>query len=485
MGARQLIHTLGRFLTGPAPAVALSVLLLAAVFMLTAAAKRSEVFSGYYTVLLAVNALGIIALTVLIAVSLLRLVRQFRAGAPGSRLGLRLLGMFVLIALIPLVTVYYLSVQFISKGIDSWFDVRIEQALDDALMLGRASLEAVKDHRTRRAQQFASRLSEITSPIEMVSEMDELREQTGITEMTLFSHKGRVIAASSLQARSLFPVAPGEAIQSVFRRTARYANIEPGPEGLRLRIIVPVFSRVLGQPLRALQVVQPLPLRHAQLGESVQAAFAEYERLAFLRQPLKFSFVLTLTLVTLMTLLLAVLGAIYISRRLVAPLGELAEGTRAVAAGDYRKTLPVGSADEFGVLAKSFNEMTRRIHKAQSQARASHREADRQRVYLETVLGHLSSGVFSFDRNRHLRTQNTTANEILDVSLNEMAGTTLEEIALAEPRLEPFLQRVLDCARQGQAEWQFEVTLFGARGRQVLICRGTRQIGRASCRERV
>lgn len=475
--------TLNRYVTGPVPAFVLSALLIAAIFMLSAAAQHSKVFGGFYSTLLLINVLGIVALLVLILANLYRLARQFRARVLGSRLTLRLLGMFVLLAVIPLAVVYYFSVQFLNKGIDSWFDVRIEQALDDALLLGRTSLEAIKQDQVREVEDMATRLELVETDRAVIQVLEELREEAGYLEITLLSQDGRVIAWSSSDPGALIPNRPSETILSGPRQGKAHANLEPmADSGLLLRVVVPVFPRTVSEPLRLLQVLQPLPLRYAKLGENVQSAFAEYEKLAYLRGPLKFGFILTLTLVTLMTLLIAVWAAIFFSRRLAAPLRDLAEGTRAVAEGDYRKQLPVSSTDELGVLVRSFNDMTRQIHQAQTEARRSHREAENQRTYLETVLAHLSSGVLSFDRHHQLRTQNATASQILGIEVGADKRQRLEQIAGDYPRLGSFCHAILEAMHKDVSEWQSEVTVFGARGRQILLCRGTRLPGQSGRR---
>ena len=219
-----------------------------------------------------------------------------------------------------------------------------------------------------------------------------------------------MIASSSGDAISLTPSAPDDTVFARIRQRKTYAQVEPLFDGgLQLRIAVPVISDRMGDPVRLLQGLYPLPLRYSRLGESVQSASDEYNRLKFLRQPLKLNFVITLTLVPLMTTLIALRIAIYTTRRIVAPLRELAEGTRAVASGDYLKQLPVHSTDELGVLVSSFNQMTNQIRLAQEATANSQQQTEAQRTYLETVLTHLSSGVLSLAKDGTLRTHNTIA----------------------------------------------------------------------------
>jgi nitrogen fixation/metabolism regulation signal transduction histidine kinase len=222
-----------------------------------------------------------------------------------------------------------------------------------------------------------------------------------------------------------------------------------------------------------LQVLQALPPRYAKLGESVQSAFAEYEKLVYLRGPLKFGFTLTLSLIALLTLLIAVWAAIFSARRLVAPIRELAEGTHAVAQGDYQKQIPVTSHDEIGILVDSFNDMTRRIHRAQTQTKRSQQEAEIQRAYLETVLGHLSSGVLTFNQRLLLRTYNTAAGLILGVDLKTGERKSLAWLAKHLPALRPFTDTVEQAAAAGETEWQTQIQLPVNGHHRTLMLHGT------------
>ncbi|MFL6655277.1 MAG: HAMP domain-containing protein, partial [Sulfurifustis sp.] len=414
MGSEQRLDDLERtavknYFTGIVPLMALSVLLVASLFMMSAAAQNSATFGRMYSLLLIVNILGIATLLALIVVNLYSLVRQYRARVMGSRLTLRLLAMFIALAVVPVAVVFFFSIQTLNRGIDTWFDVKIEQALNDALLLGRTSLDALKQELVKTANEMATEL-EASTERTVLPTLNYLREVHAIGELTLLSQDGRIIASSSQEgpeSGTLLPDRPGDEILARIRQGQSYANLDATPRaGLRLRVVVPVYSRDVGAPIRILQVLQPLPSRYAKLGESVQTAYAEYEKLVYLRTPLKFSFTLTLSLVALLTMLIALWAAIFSARRLVAPIRELAEGTRAVALGDYRKRIPVPSHDEIGILVESFNEMTRQIARAQSQTKRSQREAEMQRTYLETVLTHLSSGVLSFDHRHLLRTHN-------------------------------------------------------------------------------
>jgi nitrogen fixation/metabolism regulation signal transduction histidine kinase len=476
-------RTVTRYVTGFTPLAVLSVLLIAAFIMMNAAAQNSALFGRMYSVLLLVNILGVVLLIALILLNLFHFAEQYRARVVGTRLTLRLLVMFVVLAVVPVSVVFYFSIQALNRGIDNWFDVRIERALDDALLLGRTALDAQRQDLVKTAQEIAVELETLpvrqkpgADPSEL-SLLNALREQYSITELTLFTQDRRILASSSeasLEAGTLVPDRPSDAMIAQVRQGLTYSNLDAiGKAGLRLRVVVPVPARDVGAPLRVLQVLQALPPRYAKLGESVQSAFAEYEKLVYLRGPLKFGFTLTLSLIALLTLLIAVWAAIFFARRLATPIRELAEATHAVAQGDYQMQIPVTSHDEIGILVESFNDMTHRIHRAQVQSKRSQQEAEIQRAYLETVLGHLSSGVLTFNQRLLLRTHNPAAAQILGADLRAGERKPLAWLAENYPALQPLIEAVEQAAAAGQDEWQVQIQLSVNNHRRTLMLRGT------------
>lgn len=465
-------------LLGPGFTLLLSAFLLIASVLLSRAAGNDELFGDFYSALILLNVIGISLLALMSAFQIWRLIGQFRARVLGSRLTLRFVGTFAVLALIPLAVVYYFAVQFLSRGIDSWFDVQIEQALDDALLLGRSSLESIKLDVVDQLRDDADKIQRAESNFEVFQLLDELRQANDFEEMSLHSMSGEILASSSRDSISLIPDVPDERVIRQLRQGKVYSEIEPiAGGGLQLRVAIRMAGRQVGDIGRVLQVLDPLPLRYSRLAESVESASAEYEKLQYLRRPLTFSFVLTLSLVTLMTLLIALLIAIYLARRLVAPLRDLAEGTQAVAQGDYGKQLPVTSGDELGVLVSSFNRMTQEISSAQTAVRTSQFEAEKQSAYLETVLAHLSSGVMSFDGARQLRTHNAAAERILHTLLGTFVESSIAEMIKALPAVEPLLNMIDQGISDDVSEWQKEISINSPLGQQTLVCSGTKLSG--------
>ena len=460
---------------GFALTLALSIVLLVASILLSQSAQNDDLFGGHYVALIVLNVVGIAILAILTFFQIRRLVIQFRNRTLGSRLTLRFIGTFVILAVVPLAMVYYFAVQFLSRSIDSWFDVQIEQALDDALLLGRSTLEATKLDVIQQARKTARLIETTTSSFQLYNLLDRVREAGAFEEMSLHSASGRILASSSKMAISLVPDAPDKQVLRKVRRDQIFAEFEPTQDhGLMLRVAIPVPGLGVSTPARVLQVLHQLPLRYSRLGESVESASTEYEKLKYLRGPLTVSFVLTLTLITVMTLLIALWASIVLVQRLVAPLRDLAEGTQAVARGDYNKQLPVHSGDELGVLVDSFNRMTHEIGNAQQVALESQQRAEAEHAYLNTVLTHLSAGVLSFDGQQHLRTYNAAAERILEANLENFIGTGINPLRDALPGAATLLGAVENGMRQQTKEWQREISVTGANGRHILICSGTR-----------
>lgn len=467
------VAALRRFFSSQVPVILLVVLLLGSLYLMSSATQNSEQFSRLYIPLLVINVVELLILAGLIAVNLGRLVRQYRNHATGSRLTARLVVLFVVLAVGPVSVLYYFSLGFVRHGIDSWFDVRVDQALNDALNLSRTALDWRMRDMMRQAEYVADSISDVP-PDELILSLNEMRRQIGALEVALFSVKGEVIAFSSDDAGKLAPETVDKIILSQLEGGLAYVGIDPIRDGLYARLVVNVPASQATLEARALQALYPVPEGINQLVDSVQAAYAQHERLVFLSGPLKFSFTLTLSIILLLSIFTAVWAAFFLARRLVAPIRILAIGTRAVAQGDYHRRLPLAATpgDELGFLVKSFNTMMGRIARAQEEARISQQRLEDQKLYLETVLGHLSSGVMTLNQDGVLRTVNTTAELILGSDIAACVGMGLVDIAARYPHMEEFIAMLASHMEQQSGSWQEQVTVFGAEGRQLLMCRG-------------
>ncbi len=454
----------------PAAVLTVSAFFLIAIFSLSMSAQNAQGPGTWFTVLLLVNVIGIAVLLVFLLASFMRLVRQYRKRVLGSRLMVRFVVLFIILTIIPISVVFYFSTQFLTRGVDSWFDDKIEQALDDALLLGQGFLEATKQNIIDNARIDAKRISSAPEN-QIIRLLEEIRRQRGYIELDLLARNGRAIASSNINAITLFPDNPAKNDMIKAAGGEVVAKLEPMASGaLQYRILYPVIDSGFAQQSRILQIIEPLPLRYSRLGNSLEQASSEYNRLSYLRKPLKISFLLSLSLITMMTTLISIWLALYAARRLVAPINDLAEGTRAVAAGDYSTQLPVKSEDELGLLVGSFNSMITQVRRAQDDAEANHLLEQRQRAYLQSVLSNLSSGVLSFDHAQVLQTHNNRASAILGADLAQYSRNSLPELCLSHPNLKVFCEHLTEVMDKGRTGEQ-EISLNSAQGKQLLMVR--------------
>ncbi|MDR2218990.1 MAG: HAMP domain-containing protein [Methylobacillus sp.] len=440
-------------------------------YMLSHASANTAVSGQNYTILLALNLALAIFFIFLLAQQLWKLYRQIRAQVIGSRLAVRLLGMFALMALIPGVIVYAVSVNFLTRSIESWFNVKVEAALNGGLRLGQNALDILLADLEEKGEHMALSLAFQPSASHL-SMLNDLRERNGVRDAALLTTQGRIVAYSSGDASSFLPEVPTIS-QLNEARQRMHGRIEPIPgKGLYLRVLVPVNSTEIHEDTRILQLLQPVPTELSKTAEEVQSVYQNYQELSVTRTALKEVFALTLTLVLMLAMLSALAFAFVLSRRLSAPLGVLAEGTRAIASGDFGKVLPVRSKDELGVLVQSFNSMTRQLSDARQAAERNRARVEAARGHLATILSHLSSGVIAFDGNFRVRTFNPSASQILGADLETMVEQPLERLAHS-PALAALIQTIL-MRFADDGEWQQQIEFEGVRGEQVLLVRGTR-----------
>lgn len=450
----------------------LVVLLLTTLKLMSDATENSARFGELYSVLFILNALGLLTLGALIAGNFITLLKQVRHRRAGARLTVRMVSVFVFLALTPILIVYYFSLQFLHRGIDSWFDVKIENALNDSLELSRTSLDARMRELLKHTERLASELGAIGDDAASLT-LDDARFLAGATELTLIGAQGRIIATSSEDPLAIVPESVDDTILIQVSQSQSYISLDPiGETGLQVRVVVQV-SDSTAEETRILLALFPITERMTTLAESVQTAYGKYRELAYLRKPLKISFTLTLSLVLLLSLFAAVWAAIYSAKRLVSPLRDLFQGTQAVAEGDYQTQLaPSARDDELGFLVDSFNDMTRKLSLADDDANRSRQQVEEQRAYLEAVLSRLSSGVVTLDLAGRLFTANDAALQILGLSLEEERMNPLPEIAQRHPTLRRFVQ-TLETRRQTESsDWREQVEVMNDEGKQVLMCRG-------------
>jgi len=442
---------------------------LGAFLLLAKSVQNSSTFNRLQPAILMVDIGGVIALSVLLARKLWRLVHDYRAHVPGSRLTARTVAIFGALVIAPLLIVYLSSLEFINVGIDSWFKVEVKQGLNNAVRLSRAALDLRTREFSARTVALAEALTRASTG-EVQGLLDAERRTSQALEVVLFSSHARVIASSLESPLESLPSQPAEDLVRQVEQHLPYVSLEPQTGG---RYLIRTAAAVGGPGSRDQRFVVAtyrVPAQLAAMTEAVQNSYSQYGDLAAQREPLKYSFRLTLTLVLLLSMLAAIYGAIYSAQRLVRPVQDLIEGTRAVGKGDFGTRLPLPSRDEMGFLVHSFNDMTKKLRRARAEATQSQQAVERERERLAIILARLSTGVLAIDRNMTVRTANAAAGAILGTDLSAAAGRALPELAASNERLGQFVAAIAVRFAAGREEWREQLDLDSAAGRRTLMC---------------
>lgn len=467
-------------------------------FMLVLATQNSDRFERHFGWLVTAN-MGIAAfLTVIIIVALGRLVVRLRSRKFGSRLLLKLAGIFGILALVPGLMIYTVSYQFVSRSIETWFDVRVEGALEAGLNLGRSTLDTLTQDLASKTRVAASRLSEQTEPLmhqPSLLDLERLREQLGAHTVAFVNESGQVELSAGGDGTRLLGA---ERLPLTWRSEARNKGVLAQVEGLedrndgrsdaastshtpaRITAIawMPDRSFSLQAHGHFLMVTQRLAPDLVRNALAVQTAYQEYQERALSRSGLRRMYIGTLTLALVMAVFGAFLLAAVMGQQLAKPLLLLAEGVQEVARGDLRPKTIFGSGDELGGLTRSFADMTQQLADARTLAEHSVQELDSARAHLQTVLDNMSAGVIVFDAAGHIEMVNPGATRILRLPISAYRGRPMSDIAglqgLAESVRQRFEMVANDPTPGERLQWQesYELQLASLPEPLTLLVRG-------------
>ncbi len=479
---------------------ALSLVLL---FMLAQATGNRELYERYYAILFVLNVAVAGLLLVIIVWAVVRMGLRLKRGKFGSRLLVKLAAIFALVGLLPGLMIYVVSYQFVSRSIESWFDVRVESALAAGLQLGRATIEQEASDlgsRTRSAAAQVAQGSDATSSLAI----ERLREQIGARDLTLWSGSGQLLASAS-DTRSLSLQAP-ERPSAATMRMARSQGVVTQIDGLddaspaasgqvpraRVRAVAVVNSAqfdLAGAP-RYLQATEALSPELVANALAVQEANREYQERALARSGLRRMYIGTLTLALFLAVFGAVLLAVILGTQLARPLLLLADGVRQVTRGDLRPKAVLQTRDELGGLTRSFADMTQQLADARNAVQASMSQVDAARASLQTILDNLTAGVMVLDAQGRIVSSNPGATRILRAPLAAQTGKLLTEVpglqTFGEGVQAQFESYLRDQAAHGLEHWQqsFELNAGGMASPDstvTLIARGARMPGTQDC----
>nr|WP_201758853.1 sensor histidine kinase EsaS [Burkholderia sp. ISTR5] len=484
--------------------VAVTALLL--LVLLAAASANTEFFDRYYSWLYTANIL--VALVFLLVVMGLvgMIVVRLRKGKFGTRLLAKLAVFFALVGVVPGGIIYIVSYQFVSRSIESWFDVNVETALTAGLNLGRDTLDASLSDLRSKARLMSEQLASAdTNTNGTTLTLLRLRDQFGVQDATIVEpgHGSsgaapdlHIVAQASGNFAALIPDdMPTPLMLGQAREHGGYAAIEGEVDGdprargskgaLRLRVVqrIPDSSTALLQPAeRYLQLTQPVSPTLARNADAVQRAYREYQEKSLGRSGLRKMYIGTLTLALFLATFIAMMIALALGNQLARPLFLLAQGTKEVAEGDYTPKRELKTRDELGFLTQSFNAMTRQLSEARLAVERNRVALEYSKAYLESILANLTAGVFVLDRQFRLSIANRGAERIFRQPFQSQTGTVLDQIA-AVAEFGAMVRKAFadrEAAGQGGAEdrghWQqqFAVVVPGETDPLTLLVRGTR-----------
>jgi nitrogen fixation/metabolism regulation signal transduction histidine kinase len=418
--------------------VVLVALGLVVLFVLALTGEPGTFVERHLEALLWLNIAVAALLVLVILLAALRLAIRTRQGKFGSLLLIKLAGIFALVGVVPGVLIYTVSVQFVSRSIEVWFDARVQGALDAGIDLGRGTLDTLVTDLGTKTRAAADRLAETRNTPTPLA-LERVREQLSAQEVLLVGGGGQVlVTASGGGGTAIAPERPSPQLL----RQARAQRVVSAVEGLddestaraveraRVRAIarLPATDLALGSEDRFLWVSQPIPAAVASNALAVQSAYREYQQRALARDGLKRMYLGTLTLALILAVFGAVLLAAVLGTQLARPLLLVAEGVKQVAAGDLGAKPVSTSRDEIGGLTRSFAQMTEQLGHAREEVQRGVAQLESARTHLQTILDSLTAGVIVFDAERRIDTVNPGATRILKAPLSAFRGRELSEV---------------------------------------------------------
>lgn len=412
---------------------------LVMVFLLALSTNNRRLYEQHFEWLLWVNVAVAAVLALVIVIAAVRLSLRMRRRKFGSRLLFKLAGIFALVGVIPGLVIYTVSYQFVTRSIESWFDVEVEGALDAGLNLGRVTLDTLVNDLATKTRSAADRLSNEGREAALALAIERIRDQLSAQDAALLGSNGQPVVSVGVSREALAPDRPSSVALRQVRAQRVVAQLEgldddTGAPRIRALAYVPSGTFNLAAEDRYLMVTQLIPATLAANAQAVQAAYRDYQQRALAREGLRRMYIGTLTLSLFLAVFGAVLLAVTLGNQLARPLLLLAEGVRQVAQGDLTPKQVFASRDELGGLTRSFADMTQQLSDARSLVQRSLSELEAAKTNLQTILDNMTAGVIVLDAEGRIDTVNPGATRILRLPVAAYRGRLLSDA----PNLQDF-----------------------------------------------
>ena len=464
--------------------------LLFSLYLLGQVVQGVEQFNRIYLWLFGVSIVAIVILASIILQRLVWLLIKRRKNEVGIKLTTRMVTTFISLSLPPVLIVFVFSTQFLNNYIDRWFDVKTDQALNDSLKLGKIFLNEQTKQALDQTKKIAQNLAKIDEPRQAIY-LDRYLDDSNASNLYLISQSEKIIGTANKdvftikfkppnkdgETKDFFDLnynpPPPEAL-SMVRGGGNFARIEPKGGQLQIRILVRIKDILnVSSSYRFLQGLFPIEPEYSQLAQNIETAAVGYKQQKYQREQLKNTFNIILTVVMLISLLLALVWAFSAARNLVAPVKMLSKATKKISEGDYSTIIPVSSHDEIGFLVESFNTMSSQLAASSALAHRAQTDAMSQQWYLENVLSHLSSGVLSINNDKRVLMANSAAVKILNLPMKDVLNQNLQNLVIKNKGLSPFVDLILTKLDDHNEKWQQETLISEKNSRKILVVRGS------------
>ena len=413
-----------RYLITSALVISLALL----VILIRSLSNSDFISSETFQLLLKINLAFVVLLFIFIALQVYRLFKEVKKEITGSRLTLRLVISYSVMIIVPLMVLYFVSVNFLTKSIESWFNVRVESALESGLNIGQKTLDILRKDVELKSRSISYSLS--NSKInEFNPILSDLTEKFDIYYAMIIDDESQILAISSRDNIEIDTVFPDEK-DLILANTGFHGKIDITQENIiYLKTYQPYF--LIDDKIQKkfyLILTQKIPESISQAALSVESVFEDYQALTFSRNSLKVIYQITLSIILFLAILLSISLALYFSRRFTMPLSILSEATQSIAKGNFKKKIPEQGKDELGMLVRSFNIMTTKLETANKTLQLNRQRIESSRNFLESIINNMSSGIIVIDPKNNIRLTNKLASKLLGFNLELLNGQRFNQI---------------------------------------------------------
>ncbi len=369
----------------------------------------------------------LLLLVILIARRVVGLWSGRRKNIAGSRLHVRLVFIFSLLAATPAIIMTLFSAFFLHFGVESWFSERVSSAVNNAQAVAEAYLEEHQQVIRADTLAMANDLNRQASFLMNNQEAFDKVMQTqsllrNLSEAVVFNKSGQILASSGFTFTLSFEALPTYAIAQAIENEV---VVMTGGNDDRVRALVKL-GNLSDTYLFVGRMVDPIVLSHlSNTREAVQA----YEQLEGQRSDLQLTFTMIFFVVALLLLLAAMWFGLVFSRQLVMPISALISAADRVRGGDLTaRVSEFDRQDEFDVLGRSFNRMTSQIEEQREELITANRQLDHRRRFTEAVLASVPSGILGVNEAGQVTLANSSAAELFEADANALVGKDVVDI---------------------------------------------------------